>query len=104
MPEDVKSPTAKGNHKVWTLDGNEFIAHPVKTGITDGINTEVTGGLTEGTTVITETAIEQPEMAEEPAGDSERSPFMPGPLREATRKRTSKRNYKVITKFLCILL
>lgn len=69
----------KGNHKVWTLEGNEFIAHPVKTGITDGINTEVTGELTEGTTVITETAIEQPEMAEEPAGDSERSPFMPGP-------------------------
>ena len=44
----------KGAHKVWTRDGNTFTAHPVEIGLGDGINTEITGGIPEGTVVLTE--------------------------------------------------
>ena len=42
----------KGASKVWTKNGNIFTAIPVQTGITDGINTEITGGIQEGTEII----------------------------------------------------
>ena len=69
-----------GTPKVWTLENNVFIAHPVKTGLSDGAKTEITEGLSEGTAVVTEAVVASPfpEMSEaEPQG--ERSPFMPGP-------------------------
>ncbi len=42
----------KGASKVWTKNGNIFTAIPVQTGITDGVNTEITGGIQEGTEII----------------------------------------------------
>ena len=70
-----------GEQKVWTLEGKTFTAHAVETGITDGSHTEILSGLQEGMPVVTETVVKgsMPDMAEMPAGDSERSPFMPGP-------------------------
>ena len=72
----------EGEHKLWTKEGNTFTAHPVKIGISNGILTEITGGIAEGTQVISEATIgntgQAPEM--NPQGESaERSPFMPGP-------------------------
>lgn len=71
----------QAEHKVWTLENNTFVAHPVKTGISDGTHTEITEGITEGTAVVTETAIIGSNMpeADEQAPSGERSPFMPGP-------------------------
>ena len=31
----------EGEHKVWTREGNTFTAHPVKIGISNGVNTEI---------------------------------------------------------------
>ncbi len=44
-----------GPRQIWVLENGEPVAKPVKTGISDGRNTEVSGeGLTEGMAVITE--------------------------------------------------
>ena len=70
----------QGEHKVWTLENNTFVAHPVKTGISDGQHTEILEGISEGTSIVTE-AVVASEMPEMNAGEAqgERSPFMPGP-------------------------
>ena len=44
-----------GPRQIWVLQDGQPVAMPVKTGISDGRNTEVSGeGLTEGLAVITE--------------------------------------------------
>ena len=70
----------EGSHKVWTKDDKGFTAHPVKTGISDGSNTEILEGIAEGTEVVTEAVLKgsMPET-EISNGGNERSPFMPGP-------------------------
>ena len=64
--------------KVWTREGNVFTAHPVTIGLSDGINTEITGGLDSGTDVITEVRIIDNKMPKAGMGAS----FMPGPPRK----------------------
>lgn len=59
--------------KLWTLEGNTFKAHAVKTGTTNGTITEVSG-IAEGTEILTDFNIEQPDSPEQA-----RNPFMPGP-------------------------
>lgn len=70
-----------GKDKVWTLEGKTFKAHAVKTGATDGSQTEILEGLSEGEKVVTEIKVDSGksnmETMQEPEG--ERSPFMPGP-------------------------
>ncbi len=73
----------EAEHKVWTRQENTFTAHAVKIGISNGINTEILDGIAEGTEVVTEATIGQGaipgnEMMPN-SGQSERSPFMPGP-------------------------
>ncbi len=74
----------ESEHKLWTREGNTFIAHPVTVGISNGVNTEIVSGIDEGATVVTEATIgrmpgEGPtaDIPQEPSG--EKSPFMPGP-------------------------
>ena len=74
----------ESEHKLWTREGNTFIAHPVTVGISNGVNTEIVSGIDEGATVVPEATIgrmpgEGPtaDMPQEPSG--EKSPFMPGP-------------------------
>ena len=74
----------ESEHKLWTREGNTFIAHPVTIGISNGVNTEIVSGIDEGATVVTEATIgrmpgEGPtaDMPQEPSG--EKRPFMPGP-------------------------
>ena len=78
----------EGEHKVWTLENNTFIAHPVKTGLSDGSNTEILGGIPEGTPVITETIVKgnEPTLGEN-SSQGERSPFMPGPPDKDKKKK-----------------
>ena len=44
----------EGDHKVWTKEGTVFKAHKVEIGTTNGIMTEITGGIKEGTEVLTD--------------------------------------------------
>ena len=74
----------KGEHKLWTREGNTFIAHPVSIGISNGVNTEIASGINEGTVVVTEATIGRMPGEDAAAGvqqgpGSEKSPFMPGP-------------------------
>ena len=76
--KDCESP-----HKLWTREGNTFTAHPVTVGISNGINTEIISGISEGATIVTEATIGKmpgggaPADMQQAAG-GERSPFMPG--------------------------
>ena len=69
-----------GEHKLWTREGNTFTAHAVQVGISNGISTEILGGISEGTQVVTEATLSNnmPMAGPAPAA-GERSPFMPGP-------------------------
>ena len=77
--KDCESP-----HKLWTREGNTFTAHPVTVGISNGINTEIISGISEGATIVTEATIGKmpgggaPADMQQAAG-GKRSPFMPGP-------------------------
>ncbi|MBQ8674331.1 MAG: efflux RND transporter periplasmic adaptor subunit [Bacteroides sp.] len=73
-----------GEHKVWTRQGTTFTAMPVEVGISNGISTEILSGIKEGTEVITEATVGvmpgeggMPQATQ--GGNSEQSPFMPGP-------------------------
>ena len=77
----------EGSHKVWTKSGNVFTAHPVKIGITDGINTEITEGVSEGMEIITGAVFSTNSSSAMPEeSSSERSPFMPGPPSSKNKK------------------
>lgn len=70
--EDVEAP-----QKVWTLEGNTFKAHAVETGTTNGILTEITGGIKEGTEILVDFNISG---GEAPMGQQQtQNPFMPRP-------------------------
>ena len=73
--EDCESP-----QKVWTLEGTVFKAHPVQTGITNGMLTEILGGIEPGTEVLTGFTIIG---GDEPQGNEQaQNPFMPRPRRD----------------------
>jgi len=69
--EDVEAKT-----KLWTLEGNIFKAHAVEVGTTNGLITEITGGIAEGTEVLSDFNLSGP--TEEP-GQQASNPFMPRP-------------------------
>lgn len=79
--EDTHGP----GQKVWTLEGNKLKAHPVKTGTTNGTQTQILEGISEGTEVLTDFNIEMGKMPEEPGNDAS-NPFMPGPPNKNKKK------------------
>lgn len=79
----------EGEAKLWTREGNTFSAHPVQLGISNGIMTEILGGIDEGTEIVEEAIIGSDPTAEVQTGEVERSPFMPGP-RNDNKKKNSK--------------
>lgn len=75
---DAQVKDCKGNNKVWTYGGNVFQAHPVKIGISDGVNTELLGGVPKGMKIVTGMEVENNEMpAPGDMGEQEASPFAP---------------------------
>ncbi len=70
-----------GTNKIWVKENNILQAYSVKTGITNGIRTQILSGVKEGATVIVNAKAKSDEAEEEVAeqSDSERSPFSPGP-------------------------
>jgi HlyD family secretion protein len=70
----------EGGPKVWTLEGQTFKAHKVQTGMTNGMTTEILGGVDEGTDVLVDFTISggMPEMPGA-AQQGGQNPFMPRP-------------------------
>ena len=78
----------EGNHKVWTKEGTVFKAHKVEIGTTNGIMTEITGGIKEGTEVLTDFNISGGAAdAEQQQGGN---PFMPRPRNNNNNKSNNK--------------
>lgn len=74
---DAKNPKQK---VVWVKSGNSLSAHLVTIGVTDGIYTSITNGLTGGEEVVTGLSQNQKgAVADEAQAGSESSPFMPKP-------------------------
>jgi len=70
--EDIEA-----DHKVWTKEGNVFKAHKVQTGTSNGVLTEIVGGVSEGTDVLTDFSVNG--GAEEQQDEKASNPFMPRP-------------------------
>lgn len=81
----------EGEHKVWTYENHVFKAHPVTIGLSDGINTEILGGVEEGLTIVSEAETNMSVNVEESSSQSERSPFMPGPPDRDKNKKNDKK-------------
>lgn len=73
-----------GKNKLWTLEGKTLTAHSVQIGMSDGINTEILGGISKGTTVM-KSIIEATEEETEET-ETEQSPFAPGPKKNDKKK------------------
>ena len=70
---------ANSKNKVWTIEGNSIVAHKVNIGMTDGTNTQIVGGIAEGTKVVTGLNVMGGEEPKPMEAQSESSPFAPGP-------------------------
>ena len=66
----------EGAHKLWTKEGSVYKAHKVETGTTNGILTEIVGGIAAGTEVLADFEISGGEPQMEQQGGN---PFMPRP-------------------------
>ena len=67
----------EGDHTLWTKEGTVFKAHKVEVGTSNGIMTEITGGMKVGTEILTDFNISggAGEAEQQQAGN----PFMPRP-------------------------
>ena len=70
---------ANAKNKVWTIEGNSIVAHKVNIGMTDGTNTQIVGGIAEGTKVVIGLNVMGGEEPKPMEAQSESSPFAPGP-------------------------
>ncbi len=70
---------ANAKNKVWTIEGNSIVAHKVNIGMTDGTNTQIVGGIAEGTKVVTGLNVTGGEEEKPMEAQGESSPFAPGP-------------------------
>lgn len=70
---------ANAKNKVWTIEGNSIVAHKVNIGMTDGTNTQIVGGIAEGTKVVTRLNVMGGEEEKPMEAQGESSPFAPGP-------------------------
>ena len=72
--------TGNAKNKVWTIEGNNIVAHKVNIGMTDGTNTQILNGISAGVKVITGLNVigGEDDNATADAG-GEKSPFAPGP-------------------------
>ena len=70
---------ANVKNKVWTIEGNSIVAHKVNIGMTDGTNTQIVGGIAEGTKVVTGLNVMGGEEEKPMEAQGESSPFAPGP-------------------------
>lgn len=81
MNDGEKIKDCNATNKLWIKEANILKAYPVKTGITNGIRTQILEGIKEGTAVITNAkakgGTDEDNISE--LNSQERSPFSPGP-------------------------
>lgn len=77
---------ANAKNKVWTIEGNSIVAHKVNIGMTDGTNTQIVGGIAEGTKVVTGLNVTGGEEKMPMEAQGAKSPFAPGPPGKNKRK------------------
>lgn len=77
---------ANAKNKVWTIEGNSIVAHKVNIGMTDGTNTQIVGGIAEGTKIVTGLNVMGGEEEKPMEAQGESSPFAPGPPGKNTKK------------------
>lgn len=70
---------ANAKNKVWIIEGNSIVAHKVNIGMTDGTNTQIVGGIAEGTKIVTGLNVMGGEEEKPMEAQGESSPFAPGP-------------------------
>lgn len=76
--KNYKIGTARGEHVVWTLEGNKLVPHSVEIGTSDGSHTEILSGIELGATVVVDVAAtEQDDNDESSDGQDNASPFQP---------------------------
>lgn len=77
LTPEQKIEDCQGDTKLWTQEGNTFKAYKVSTGITNGVLTEILGGISEGAEVLTDFNMTGGNEAQ---GEQQASnPFMPKP-------------------------
>lgn len=72
----------QGKNKLWTLDGNTFVAHKVETGVSDGTRTEIKNGIAKDSKVVTNIV----EISNEDKQEANANPFMPHPGQKNKKK------------------
>lgn len=76
--KEAKIVDCNAPHKLWTREGNTFTAHAVQIGITNGIRTEILGGISEGQQVVLDAvAAGGKSDASADFSNQNSSPFMP---------------------------
>ncbi len=75
LNKEQKIEDCRGDHKVWTLEGNTFRAHKVETGTSNGMQTEILAGVKEGTEVLVDFKISGGDATEQ--ASQANNPFMP---------------------------
>ena len=73
--------TGNAKNKVWTIEGNNIVAHKVNIGMTDGTNTQILSGIAAGTKVVTGLSVTGGDDDDNAQADAsgEKRPFAPGP-------------------------
>ena len=77
---------SNAKNKVWTIEGNNIVAHQVNIGMSDGTHTQIVSGVKQGQKVITGVDVKTDDAAADGSNSSESSPFAPGPRKNNKKK------------------
>ena len=77
LEKDQTIADVEADHKLWTMEGNTFKAHKVEIGTSNGVLTEITGGVAAGTVVLSDFNVSSTGEGEQQGQAS--NPFMPRP-------------------------
>ena len=77
LEKDQTIADVEADHKLWTMEGNTFKAHKVEIGTSNGVMTEITGGVAAGTVVFSDFNVSSAGGGEQQ--EQATNPFMPRP-------------------------
>ena len=77
LEKDQTIADVEADHKLWTMEGNTFKAHKVEIGTSNGVVTEITGGVAAGTEVLSDFNVSSTGEGEQQ--EQANNPFMPRP-------------------------
>ena len=77
LEKDQTIADVEADHKLWTMEGNTFKALKVEIGTSNGVLTEITGGVAAGTVVLSDFNVSSTGEGEQQ--EQANNPFMPHP-------------------------